>query len=524
MEIVGLVLAAPAVIQQCFGLGDKIIKKIKDNRDSGAFAAKAIAKDLDVLEKTLDIFYTEVGRRQLEVDMEQARLVLKDPAVTSERKKALSDAFALATRSLRKIDYDVDTMVEKASALYSRSRIKAYEDMKSELTVLETKMSKFRNLIMAFRHVQISESLLLLEDQDFQTIGSETERTQINEGTFVAKGRPARDIQQAKKGVGLFLFDAKPYTPNSKESLKKDLRFLSERLASKKTSSGILPLVGFRDGSDNFQLVFNVPSTVPRLQTLQKAMQRTQERLPSLNVRLSLCCQLAEAVLHVHTLGLVHKNVRPDNILAVFPADDLALDSRSYPQIFLLGWERARQVSDNHTNLEGETLWERSLYQHPERWSDQGKREVEEFCMGHDIYSLAVCMLEILTWRFLSFPSQTGAGTEAEPVVGKRLVEAFSELGLEASSEPRTQFDSDGAWISQDAINVQRMLQHIANADLPAIAGLKMTDLIGRCLSCLDPGARFAAKISFENRNREELSLDFIDSVLSDVRGVFSVI
>ena len=524
IEIAGLALAAPAVIKQCFELGDGIIKKIEDNKDSRAFAAKAIAKDLDVLEKSLDIFYTDIGRKQLESDMQQAKLVLKDSAVTEDSKKALSDAFAMATLSLAKIDYDVDVMVEKASALYSRSRIKAYKDMKSELTVLETKMSKFRNLTMAFRHLQISESSLLLEDQDFQLIGAKTDQTWINESTFVRKGRPARDIQQAKKGVGLFLFDRKPYTPSSKESLKKDLRFLSERLASKMTSSGILPLVGFRDEGDSFQLVFNAPSSVQRLQTLQTAMRRTQGRLPSLNVRLSFCCQLAEAVLHVHTLGLVHKNVRPDNVLVVFHADNLVFDSSKGRELFLLGWERARQANDNHTNLEGETLWERCLYQHPERWSNQGKREVEEFCMGHDIYSLAVCMLEILTWKSLILPSETGDGAEAEPVVGKRLVEAFSALGLAASSKSRTQYDSDGAWISQDAINVQKMLLHIASAELPAIAGQKMTDLIERCLSCLDPGARSAAKISFEHRNREELSLDFIDSVLSDIRNVSSVI
>lgn len=266
------------------------------------------------------------------------------------------------------------------------------------------------------------------------------------------------------------------------------------------------------------------PSSVDRLQALYMAMQRTQGRLPSLNVRLSLCCQLAEAVLHVHTLGLVHKNIRPDNVLVVFPSNDLAFDNGTTPQTFLLGWERARNVRDNHTTLKGESLWERSLYQHPERWSDDGERIVEEFCMGHDIYSLAVCMLEVLTWKLLVLPSQPGIPGELEPVVGECLVKAFSELGLEASSKPRTDYESEGAWVSQNASNVQKMILHIASADLPALAGHKMADLVRRCLSCLDPGAFFAAKISFENRNREEISLDFIDSVLCDLRNVSSVI
>ena len=365
---------------------------------------------------------------------------------------------------------------------------------------------------------------LYLEDHDFQIIGGETSVTRLNESTFVAKGRPARDIRQAKKGVGLFLFDAKPYTPNTKGGLKKDFRFLSERLASTIISSGILPFVGFRDGGDGFQLVFQAPSSVDRITSLGSAMQAAQNQRPSLNVKLSICCQLAEAVLHVHTLGLVHKNIRPDNVLVVVPENKAVFHGRTDPQIFLLGWERARQVDDNHTNLEGEKLWERSLYQHPERWSDAEGREVQEFCMGHDVYSLAVCMLEILTWKPLVLPSPTGSGADVEPVVGKCLVDAFVEMQLSASSRPRAQFESDGAWVSQDALHVQKMLLHVAGTFLPSVAGRRITNLVERCLCCLNRDAGFAAGVSFEKRNGKEVGLDFIDSVLGDLRDVTSVI
>ena len=522
IEIVGLALAAPAVIRECFELGDKIAKKVRENRESKAFAAKAIAKDLDVLEKPLEIFNTDVGRTQLKLDLEQGKLVLKDPAVSEEDKNALSDVFRVATRSLKKIDSDVDIIQGNALALYSRSRVKAYRDMKTELAVLDTNMSKFRNLVMALRNVQISESSLYLEDHDFQVIGGQTGATRLNESTFVTKGRPAREIRQARKGVGLFLFDAKQYTPSTKGPLKKDFRFLSERLASTIISRGILPFVGFRDGGDEFQLVFQAPSGAGRILSLHLAMQAAQNQLASLNVKLSICCQLAEAVLHVHTLGLVHKNIRPENVLVVFPGNELAFDGSTNPEVFLLGWERARQVDDNHTNLEGEKLWERSLYQHPERWSDERGREVQEFCMGHDIYSLAVCMLEILTWKPLILPSPTGNGADTEPVVGKCLVDAFTELNL--SSRPRAQFESDGAWVSQDALNVRRMLLHMARTGLQSVTGRRIAELVERCLCCLDPDAGLAAKISFEERNEKEIGLDFIDSVLGDLRDVTSVI
>lgn len=524
IEIAGLALAAPAVIRECFELGDKIAKKVRENRESKAFAAKAIARDLDVLEKPLEIFNTDIGRTQLKLDMEQGKLVLKDPAVSEEDKNALSDVFEVATRSLKIINSDVDIIRGNAFALYSRSRNKAYRDMKTKLTILETEMSKFRNLVMALRNVQVSESSLYLEDHDFQIIGGETNITRVNESTFVTKGRPARDIRQAKKGVGLFLFDAKPYTPNTKGPLKKDFRFLSERLASTIISSGILPFIGFRDGGDGFQFVFQAPSSVDRILSLHSAMQTVQNQRPSLNVKLSICCQLAEAVLHVYTLGLVHKNIRPDNVLVVFPENNLAFHGNTDPQVFLLGWERARQVDDNHTNLEGEKLWERSLYQHPERWSDTEGREVQEFCMGHDVYSLAVCMLEILTWKPLVLPSPVGNGSDVEPVVGTCLVDAFAELQLSASSRSRTQFESDGAWISQDALNVQKLLLHVAGTYLQSVAGRRIADLVDRCLCCLDPDAGFVAGISFEKRSGKEVGLDFIDSVLGDLRDVTSVI
>lgn len=52
----------------------------------------------------------------------------------------------------------------------------------------------------------------------------------------------------------------------------------------------------------------------------------------------------------MQTLGLVHKNIHPDNVLVVFQGDELVFDGSTTPQIFLLGWERARQVDDNHMN------------------------------------------------------------------------------------------------------------------------------------------------------------------------------
>lgn len=74
---------------------------------------------------------------------------------------------------------------------------------------------------------------------------------------------------------------------------------------------------------------------------------------------MNLCAGLAEAILHVHSLSLVHKNVRPENILLV-PGDQ-----ESAAKLFLSGWPFARETQDSRCRQIGEVLLERRIYQHP---------------------------------------------------------------------------------------------------------------------------------------------------------------
>ena len=93
------------------------------------------------------------------------------------------------------------------------------------------------------------------------------------------------------------------------------MRALSRKLSAAERSVGIPPIVGFREVPEDqvFQLVFALPSNRSLTATLRSMYQQTCSQ-PSLNIRVDLCRQLAEAVLHTHRLGLVHKNIRPANI------------------------------------------------------------------------------------------------------------------------------------------------------------------------------------------------------------------
>ena len=69
-------------------------------------------------------------------------------------------------------------------------------------------------------------------------------------------------------------------------------------------------------------------------------------------------------------------------------------EQESATKLFLLGWQFARETQDFCSRQIGEVLLERRIDQQPHR-----HREVAEqdYCMGHDIYSLGVCLIELLT-------------------------------------------------------------------------------------------------------------------------------
>lgn len=146
---------------------------------------------------------------------------------------------------------------------------------------------------------------------------------------------------------------------------------------------------------EEFHLVFQIDQQMLGSHTLLHKSHHTQDS-STLNSCMNLCAGLAEAVLHVHSLSLVHKNVRPENILLVPD------DQESAAKLFLLGWPFARETQDFRSRRIGSPPRTAYLPTPPRH------REVAEqdYCMGHDIHSLGVCLLEILTWKPLLNPNE----------------------------------------------------------------------------------------------------------------------
>jgi hypothetical protein len=159
----------------------------------------------------------------------------------------------------------------------------------------------------------------------------------------------------------------------------------------------------------------------------------------------------------VHTLGFVHKNIRPDTIV-VFKEGSIPIGPS-----FVIGFERFRPGA-TATFLTGDCSWEKNLYRHPK---GQGVYPEDRYVMQHDIYSLGVCLVEIGLWN--SFVTSVSDASNLQP--GEDL-KAVHE-GLVSGKSPGL---------------VKRTLVEMATSRLPGMMGQRYTDLALACLTCPDPG------------------------------------
>jgi serine/threonine protein kinase len=176
--------------------------------------------------------------------------------------------------------------------------------------------------------------------------------------------------------------------------------------------SGLLKCVGFfyepalppRFGLI-YQLPINSPGGFASFKDVIAARDSSGRRLKlkySLNHRLEFAKKLAMAVFFVHSIGWVHKAIRPQNILLMRkqPEKEGGNEPTSIRWAlyspYLVGFEVARS-NDGDTNpgARSRTPLEVGLYMHP----DLQENELHVRCtMAHDVYSLGVVLLELGIW------------------------------------------------------------------------------------------------------------------------------
>lgn len=291
------------------------------------------------------------------------------------------------------------------------------------------------------------------------------------------------------KSTKWVVIDPIPYNDTNRDILTRNVRSLANKLSNADPSvfnilkcRGLIKLHEDPNSSEVLNLVFDTPtSSSQRPQSLRHHL--TQRTPHNLTDRVAFARQVANAISFVHTLGFVHKNVRPENLIE-FGSTETTLGS-----LYLIGFEQVR-TADGRTYRQGDDSWSKDLYRHPDR---QGTAPSEDYCMQHDIYSLGVCLLEIGLWgSFLAYEGEDGSQTTPTPVL------CANAKNLE----------------EQPPDAVKDHLISLAEAQLPLAMGTVYTDVVVNCLTCLDDGnVDFGDRTEFEDEDGVLVGVRYIEKV-----------
>ncbi|KAF2123130.1 hypothetical protein BDV96DRAFT_562005 [Lophiotrema nucula] len=289
---------------------------------------------------------------------------------------------------------------------------------------------------------------------------------------------------------------------------------LARNLQSIETPRTLLQLIGFEMQAssplspDRFRLVFAFPEGRFNPRSLRDIyldpVNRPYPPIPR-NYRFILPRKLSEAVYQVHQQNLVHKCIRPESILLFDSKSDPSLDEK-YPKMigtpYLVDWQHVRKTME--TSMRQPHMdWTYALYQHPERQASPGSVAESKYNIGHDIYSLGVCFLEIGLWEsFVVYdefgPAQSPCLTQAKQK-WKDANTSASELMTEAQIE-------------------QKVFIDLAAEPLAFEMGEAYSRLVIKCLTCIEGGFGNTLKfVNSQSRDWDEEGVVFIQQIRKEL-------
>ncbi|KAL8669335.1 MAG: hypothetical protein Q9168_006071 [Polycauliona sp. 1 TL-2023] len=305
----------------------------------------------------------------------------------------------------------------------------------------------------------------------------------------------ARLMQRAGSDK-LYIVDCIQCDPEADIALMtKDIRELARKLSAvDPLAFGILQcrgVVRMTESNTSRPSAFNFISRIP--DHLNESEPRSlRDYLHShldltLNARFGLAKQLAKSISYVHTLGFVHKNIRPETVLGFGQTQG----SSAKDAFFLGGFENVR-LADGRTMRAGDSTWEKNLYRHPHR---QGLHPQDIYIMQHDIYSLGVCLLEIGLWVSLLTYKDNSATTT--PLPAAVLGDHVAIAGI------------------RRPILMKEHLVSLAQRELPVRMGERYTSVVVNCLTCLDEdNVDFGDQSEFEDQDGILVGVKYIEKIL----------
>ena len=270
-----------------------------------------------------------------------------------------------------------------------------------------------------------------------------------------------------------YIMETIPVDPDRRDynQLEADVTKLARVLRESKdvpgilTCKGVVRKMGVNGQPEEFQFILEMPHRLGDTPScLRSVLHRSTHEPPPREDRLLLAKQIANAVIFVHTLHFVHKNMRPETIL-IFPNGESTI---GVP--FLVGFQMFRSA-EGITLGAGDSLWSKNIYRHPGR---QGIHPDYIYRMQHDIYSLGVILLEIGLWS--PFVDQNGLPGVALSQIVPILQDRDQKKG---------------------ATGIKKAFITMAHSQLPQRMGAKYADMVAACLTCLDSDSEFGSEDEF---------------------------
>jgi hypothetical protein len=262
---------------------------------------------------------------------------------------------------------------------------------------------------------------------------------------------------------------------------------------------------------ESIDLVFQFPPDVEPTQNPSSLRSHLLDmESVSLTEVLNIARQMARATSFIHSCDFVHKNIRPETIL-LFVRNVPRLSGGVKPTLsaYLVGFDSFRSTRFQ-TMRSGDSAWERNLYRHPLR---QGLLARETYAMHHDVYSLGVCLLELgLRATFVTYktsPDTPIAGPNCSNVPSAVLGLTLDDFSIDASAD------------LTKPTNIKSHLVEMAKAKLPRRMGDEYTDIVVRCLCCLDEGNQdFAGDNGMRDEDGILIGVKFIEQILLSLNDI----
>ena len=288
----------------------------------------------------------------------------------------------------------------------------------------------------------------------------------------------------ARRGSESCVIEEKRYPGSTSRHAYESAVALARTLQFFNASNGLLELIGFQVLSPSpltdsvFRYIFAFPDKFLNPRSLRDVLldpvNRPTPPIPR-NFRFVLPRKLAESLYQVHRQNLVHKCIRPESILLFEPAPGDSRETK-YPKVigkpFLVDWKHVRKTVEVSMR-QGYDDWTMMMYQHPSRQALPGSLAESKYNIGHDIYSLGICLLEIGLWESLIVYDGDS------PRLSTRLANAKARWKIDNTIACQRMTDSEIEQI---------VFIELAGTQLAYEMGEAYSKLVIKCLTCIEKG------------------------------------